>query len=181
MRYSRLVYIHGRSRQWACQINPTAVFSYHISYLLTMYPSKIPCTYLPHTSPFFLLVATFFSFTSYHLFCHKHCSRLEAFRKLLAFVKRFALILGVISELILLLFIGMLEFCYFFLFRWNQTIVSCVFSEIASDLLLQLPNQGTFSIIFGTFFLVEHSVEVAFHFNISSAKEICWIYWQMEE
>ena len=49
MRYSHLVYIHVRSWQWACQIKPTAVFSCHISYLLTMYPSKIPCTYLPRS------------------------------------------------------------------------------------------------------------------------------------
>lgn len=118
MRYSHLVYIHVRSRQWACQINPTANRRIFVSYFLSSYDvSQWNTMHL--SSPLTLRLSFsslqhFFLFTSCHLFCRKHCSHLQAIRKLLAFVKRFALILGVVSELILLLFIGMLEFCHFF-------------------------------------------------------------------
>lgn len=84
-----------------------------VSYLLSSYDvSRWNTMHL--SLPHFLCVHCNIFFTSCYLFCRKHCSRLQAIRKLLAFVKRFALILGVVSELILLLFIGVLWLFRFF-------------------------------------------------------------------
>lgn len=60
----------------------------------------------------------------------EHCSHLRAMRKVLAFVKRFSLILGVAAKLILLLFIGVFHliplwcYCFFLSFacmkQWQK-------------------------------------------------------------
>lgn len=137
---------------------------FRLSASVYFYPSETPCTYLALMTKcniFFFLSLSVCVPHRHHHHCsfHRewnHCSQSWGkYAKVLAFVKRFALILGVVSELILLLFIGVfhlipLWFLFFQLFterkrkKKTKTRKKSVSSVVQDNLLIRLRERCHF-------------------------------------
>lgn len=123
-----LVCIYMRAWFLVKQIKTTAVY-FRVIFLIFIVKCYALISFRCTAVFFFHFLCVFFVSLTCSI-SDEHCSHLRAMRKVLAFVKRFALILGVAAKLILLLFIGVFHliplwcYCFFLSFacmkQWRK-------------------------------------------------------------